>query len=170
MKKIFLLPATLILLLFLSACGTKSESELLESAQMNIKSEKYAEALNDFKMILEKYPDGENASTATLEIGKLYHGKVVKDISVTESLNKAVEYYETFFEKYPDNEDAPQALFMAGFILANELKKYDEASKAYNKFLEKYPNNELAFSAKSELDNLGKDPEEILQKNSKTKQ
>jgi hypothetical protein len=54
---------------------------------------------------------------------------------------------------------------MAGFINANELKNFDEATSLYKQFLMEYPNNELASSAQAELDNMGLSPEEILQNN-----
>lgn len=54
---------------------------------------------------------------------------------------------------------------MAGFINANELQNYDEATKLYKQFLVEYPNDELAASAQAELDNMGLSPEEILMKN-----
>jgi len=54
---------------------------------------------------------------------------------------------------------------MAGFILANDLNMYNEATEAYNLFMETFPKHELAASAKEELDNMGLTPEEILQKN-----
>jgi outer membrane assembly lipoprotein YfiO len=164
MKKIFLISGILFLIL-LTACGTKSENELFDEAQKNIEQENYSDALANFKMIVEKYPNGEYTGSAILEIGKLYHGKVVQNVTETESMKKAVEYYKQVFEKYPEHKDAKQALFMAGFILANDIKDYDQAREIYNKFIEKYPDSELAFSAKSELENLGKDPEEILQSN-----
>jgi len=56
-------------------------------------------------------------------------------------------------------------LFMAGFVLANELNMYNEATETYNYFIEKFPEHELAASAKEELDNMGLTPEEILRKN-----
>ncbi|MBL1215576.1 MAG: tetratricopeptide repeat protein [Ignavibacteriae bacterium] len=165
MKKIFL-SANIIFLILLTACGTKTESELFDEAQKNIDEKNYTEALTNFEMIVEKYPNGKYTEGAILEIGKLYHGKVVKNITESESMKKAVEYYKQVFEKYPEHKDAKQAMFMAGFILANDIKDYDQAREIYNKFIEKYPDSELAFSAKSELENLGKDPEEILQSKS----
>jgi hypothetical protein len=54
---------------------------------------------------------------------------------------------------------------MAGFINANELQNYDEATRLYKQFLQEYPNDELASSAQAELDNMGLTPEEILMKN-----
>ena len=169
MKKFFLIPAALVFILSLSACGSKTETELFESAQNNIKEKNYAEALADFQQILEKHKEGKYAGEAMLEIGKLYHGKVIKNISVDESMKKAVEYYKMVFEKYRDQEYSKKALFMAGFILANDIKDYDAAREVYNQFLDEYPESEMAISAKYELENLGKDPEEILQKNNSTK-
>jgi len=54
---------------------------------------------------------------------------------------------------------------MAGFIYANELQNYKEAEILYKQFLNEYPDNELAPSARAELENLGLSPEEILEKN-----
>jgi hypothetical protein len=53
---------------------------------------------------------------------------------------------------------------MSGFILANDLKSYNEATASFSLFLQKFPNNELASSAREELENMGLTPEEILQK------
>jgi TolA-binding protein len=53
---------------------------------------------------------------------------------------------------------------MLGFIYANELNNYEKAKIYYQKFLERYPNSELAISAKFELENLGRKPEEIIKK------
>jgi hypothetical protein len=53
---------------------------------------------------------------------------------------------------------------MIAFLYNNELHMIDSASVAYRRFLDAYPNHELASSASSELDNLGKTPEQILEK------
>jgi outer membrane protein assembly factor BamD (BamD/ComL family) len=163
MKKIFSIPAAIFFIVLLFACESKTELELFESAQNNIKAENYSQALMDFEQILEKYGEGKYAGRAILEIGKLYHGKVIKNLTVNESMHKAVEYYERYYENYPKEAEAQQALFMSGFILANEIKDYLAAREVYTKFINEYPNSELSISAKAELDNLGKDPEEILQ-------
>jgi len=89
---------------------------------------------------------------------------MVKDVPPTESLQKAVGLFRSIFDKYPGDKLAPKALFMSGFIQANELKSYPEATSSFNLFLQKFPNNELATSAKEELDNMGLTPEQILQK------
>ena len=55
-------------------------------------------------------------------------------------------------------------MFSTGFIYANNLNQVDSARAAYTLFLEKYPQSELAASAKGELENLGRTPEEIIGK------
>ena len=85
-------------------------------------------------------------------------------MSKEESIKQSAKIFVSVADKYPKSEQAPQSLFMAGFIYANELKNYDEAIKTYKLFLEKYPDNQLASSAKDELDNMGLTPEEILKK------
>ena len=51
---------------------------------------------------------------------------------------------------------------MAGFVEANNLYNFSEATKTYQLFLDKYPTHQLALSAKEELNNMGRSPEDIL--------
>ena len=53
-------------------------------------------------------------------------------------------------------------MFFIGFIYNNNLQMYDSARIAYQNFIAKFPNHELAASAKFEIDNLGKTPDEII--------
>ncbi|MDP4117153.1 MAG: tetratricopeptide repeat protein, partial [Bacteroidota bacterium] len=82
---------------------------------------------------------------------------------------KSVTYYKQIAEKYPKYGKAPDALFSAGFILANDLKKYEDATAAYNKLVKDYPNSNWTPQAKEELDNMGLTPEQILDKKIKSK-
>ncbi|RLD14340.1 hypothetical protein DRI50_05565 [candidate division KSB1 bacterium] len=72
-------------------------------------------------------------------------------------INKALDYYKKLIAEYPQGKRAPESLFMLGFINANDLKNYDEAKKYYTEFINKYPKHELADDAQYELQNLGKD-------------
>jgi TolA-binding protein len=80
-------------------------------------------------------------------------------------LEKAIELFKKLYNEYPKSSFAPSGLFMAGFINANELKNYNEATRLYKQFLMEYPDDELAASAQAELENMGLTPEEILMKN-----
>jgi TolA-binding protein len=87
---------------------------------------------------------------------------VLKNLGEKEPLVKSVRVYKSIFEKYPSHDEAENSLFMAGFILANDLNDLDAAKSTYELYLEKYPNGQLADDARVELENLGKSPEEIL--------
>jgi len=75
---------------------------------------------------------------------------------------KAVSYYEEIVRIHPDSELCSTALFMIGYVNANELKDYEKANKVYSEFLEKYPENELVSSVNFELENMGKSPEQLV--------
>ena len=165
MLKVAKLVVAILLFVFAAACTGKSVDEYYNSAKSNIDLENYKEALADFELILEKYPNSEYADEALFEIGKLYHGHAIKEIPKQESLNKAITYYANLIATYPEFPEVQKAHFMIGFIQANELNEIDNARNTYNDFINKYPESELTISAKAELQNLGVSPEEILKKN-----
>lgn len=163
MKRIF---AYLLigLSIFLINCGGKTDKDIYESAIENIENEKYAEALSQFEVIVTEYPNSELYKDALLQSGELLQGNVNKSIPFKESQKKAISYYRLYNSKYQGDPKAAQLLFMIGFIQANKLDELDSAKVTYTKFLELYPDAEMATSAKSELENLGLTPDEILAK------
>jgi TolA-binding protein len=74
-----------------------------------------------------------------------------------EAYADAIENFKLILEKYPDGETTAQSTFMLGFIYANSLENYEQAKKYYTLFIEKYPDHDLADDAQYELNNLGKD-------------
>ncbi len=76
--------------------------------------------------------------------------------------NKAIQLYYMVAEKLPPHAAQANALFMVGFIY-NELGDLTKAKATYEDFLRRYPNNQLAESARMEIKNLGKTPEQILE-------
>jgi outer membrane protein assembly factor BamD (BamD/ComL family) len=73
------------------------------------------------------------------------------------SYEEAIKNFKKIIEFYDNGQHAAKAMFMVGFINANHIKNYEEAKKYYNMFIEKYPQNELKNDAEFELQNLGKD-------------
>ncbi len=76
----------------------------------------------------------------------------------------AVVKYEQLVELHSKDKFAPQSQFMIGFIYANELDDLDKAKVAYETFLANYAANSdsgMVASARWELENLGKDIDEI---------
>jgi TolA-binding protein len=108
--------------------------------------------------ILKEYPNGRKASAATYLLGETYqNGK--------HDYHAAVNYYQAFVRKYPDLNSTPVAIFVIGFIYNNNLQMGDSAKIAYQEFIAKFPNHELALSAKFELENIGKSPDDIMRAN-----
>ena len=74
-----------------------------------------------------------------------------------EAYAEAIENFQNILDYYPQGENAPKAMFMIGFIYANNTKDFEQAKKYYEMFIEKYPDHELADDAQYELKNLGQD-------------
>ena len=78
-----------------------------------------------------------------------------------EKWSDAEKYFQKILDEYPNGVYSSKALFMVGFINANYLKNYDKAKKYYTEFLQKYPNHDLADDARYELENLGKNIDDL---------
>ncbi len=158
----------LILLTFvvvgILACSSKSDKELYEEAQVQIKQDNFAEGLENLESILKDFPQSELAPKVKLEIGQIYHAKKIKNLSARESYQMAIKYYRMAYDDHPKSENGPNSLFMVAYIQANELGEVKAAETTYREFIEKCPDHELVASAKVELENLGMKPEEILKK------
>jgi TolA-binding protein len=153
-------------LLLLAGCSDKKTAgELLTEGEIFTSEEKLPETVLSYETLIKDYPEDVLAPEATVRLATIYQNKLVKNISENESLLKSLELFKRVYEEYPLSEQAPMGLFMAGFVQANELSDFDGATETYSTFLKEYPDNELAASAKEELENMGLSPEEILQKN-----
>ena len=85
-----------------------------------------------------------------------YYSKAQQNYA-NQKFDLAVENFKGIADNYAKGEHHAEALFMLGFINANDIKDLDEAKKYYTIFVEKYPDHELADDAQYELENLGKD-------------
>lgn len=74
----------------------------------------------------------------------------------------AVKLYQWIYQHFKTSEIAPKARFLEAFTLENELRDLEAARAAYQGFLKDYPEDVFAKDARILLDNLGKDPEEII--------
>jgi TolA-binding protein len=154
----------LLAVFLLVSCGTQDDQDLYESAKENLKNEEYVNALAEFRKLVDNFPKSNYRAEVYFEIGKLYHGKVDKNLTEEQSFKQAISYYDSVYNNFPNDKNAPNALFMSAFLYANELQNLDLAKERYELFMQKYPDHEMASSAQAELDNLGISAEEILQK------
>jgi len=119
------------------------------------KANKFDESLQDYQRILDDYPKSPKVPDALYAIGSICQDK-------RRDIYKAIRCYRRIVEEYPTHPTASGAQFLIGFLYNNELKNYDSAKIAYEQFLKMYPDNPMAPSAKFELANLGKDPNQIM--------
>lgn len=153
----------LLFLLILVACSKNYEKNIAEADKL-IEQRDFKKAVELLKEAASS--NDENISSVALrKLGVIYQQNNLPEVDYNESQKIAKQYFYQVFEKFPKSPEAPKSLFMSAYILANELKEFDKATKQYNMFLENYPNDELAASAKIELENIGLSPEEILKKN-----
>jgi TolA-binding protein len=167
MKNILFLLALTVLIF---GCGKKKQAvEYMKEAKLGIEQKKIPEAIKAYETLVSELPDDSLAPEALYQLGTLYQNKMVPNFKETESLEKAVNIFKSVFDKYQDSKKAPVSLFMAGFIQANDLKKYQEATTTYNLFLQKYPKNDMAQAAREEINNMGLTPTQIIEKKDVTK-
>ena len=155
-----------LLILALTGCTKKTDNYYMNEAAKAISNNNMSEAVSDYDKIVNDYPASPKAPFALFQTATFYQNGAIKQENLTaaQSFEKAVERFKSVFDKYPNDKLAPKALFMSGFIQANDLKQYAQATNTFNLFLQKYPDNELANSVKEELSNMGLTPEEIIQR------
>lgn len=146
----------LVVLFIFSSCGRMSEQELWTAAQQNYEQQKFKEAIDSYRHIVEKFSESQNADSAQLLIAAIYNNEL-------QDFHAALAEYRRFTELYPTDPKVPKAMFLIGFIYNNQLHNIDSAKLAYEAFLAKFPIDELAASAQMEIQTLGKDPSELIQ-------
>lgn len=144
----------------LMGCSKLSEGQLMEKAVEAQKGNQFTEALEHYQTFLDEYPKSDKIPEVLYAMGSIYQNQ--------REFPKAVDVYKRITKDYPEHATASSASFLVGFIYSNELKNYAAAKSAYEEFLLKYPSSPMASSAKFELDNLGKDPEEIIKQKVQT--
>lgn len=150
-----LLIITLFIPLIVISCSRVNEDELFQAAQTAYQQKKFQEAIQKYEELVDRFPQGKRAEMALLTLATIYNDDL-------QDYRKAISTYSKLRELFPNGQKAPMALFLIGFIYNNQLQQYDSARVAYEEFLAKYPNHEMTASAKFELDNLGKNPEELI--------
>lgn len=77
-------------------------------------------------------------------------------VQMEEDPYERLRYYGDIVKNYPDHEYAPQALFMIGFVYAEELYDQKRAKHTFDKLISIYPDSDVIESAKWMLENMDK--------------
>jgi len=144
-----------LVLLISNSCGPKKTKEQLYAEALQFeRQENFKEAIPTFEQLVKDYPKSDFADSILFKIGQIYANNLT-------DFENAIEVHKRLIEKYPGSKMSAHSLFMIGFHYNNNVDDTVSAREYYEKFLDKYPDHELASSVKWELNNLGKDPNEI---------
>ena len=145
----------LIVILILNGCDTSSSPEKLFSiANVERSQSNFKKAAKILRNLVNSDADEEILVKSNLLLAEIFYHDL-KDF------NQAIQEYDNFYKAFPNHKNAASSLFMQGFIYHNSLSNLQMAEKLYLKFLDEYPDHELALSVRWELDNLGKNIDEI---------
>jgi len=152
--------ASLLMIIFLIqilvvGCGQKKTKEQLYAEAKRLeREEQYKEAIEVYEQLVNDYPQAGLADSVLFSIGQIYSNNLAQ-------FENSIQTHQRLVKDYPDSKMGGQSLFMIGYHYANDIKDLEKAKEYYMKFLESYPDNELCSSVQWELDNLGKDVNEI---------
>ena len=141
--------------LILISCSRVSEDALHQMAQTAFQEQRFQEAAQHFEHLVTQFPQGMHTEESLFLLANIYYENLQDN-------RKAISAHQRLRSLFPNGEKAPAALFLIGFIYNNQLHLYDSAKIAYEEFLIKYPNHDMAASAKFEVENLGKNPDELF--------
>jgi TolA-binding protein len=148
-------PMVFMVLALLSGCSKPSPEEYLGKANVAINEKNFNVAIEEYEKLIADHPRSPQAEEAMLAIARIQADEL-KDY------RRAVNSYKRYLDTYPEGKQAPIALFLSAYLYHNELNDLGNAKLMYEQFLAKYPTHEMAVSAKFELENLGKKPEELI--------
>jgi TolA-binding protein len=142
---------------FLAGEQAQKEAEAGLGSSQHIQDSLFQRAIGFYEAVVEDHPEDERAEMALFRIAELHNNG-------TRRFMDAINAYERSRSAYPSSPMAPVSLFMIGFLYNNEIRQFDKAAACYREFLDRYPDHELAGSARAELENIGKSPEQIIEK------
>ena len=138
----------------LSCAKGPAPSEIWEAARALHEEEKFEESIAKYEELIARYPEDSLSVRARFTIADIYANSI-KDFGA------AVREYAKVQRAYPESGEAPKALFMMGYLYANSIKDFDKARDAYTEFSNLFPDHELAAAVEFEIENLGKEIEDI---------
>lgn len=105
MKSLIIVSILSLAVFGLFSCSTEEENtDYYTVAYEQYNQNNYSEALTNFKKLLEKEKDTENAKKAVFMIGFINANHI-------HNFEEAKKYYEEFLTKYPDHELASSAQY-----------------------------------------------------------
>jgi len=124
------------------AASSADEKAAYDQAFQALKELRYADAAEDFRSFLDRYPNSEFADNAQYWLGESYY--------VTRNYDIALTAFQDLLDRHPDSPKAPDALLKVGYTYY-ELEQWDSARAALTQVQERYPDSTLSRLAENRL-------------------
>lgn len=124
---------------------TLSEDVLYQQAFANLKDANHQKAVEQFKMQLQTYPNGEYADDALYWIGESSY--------VNRGLADSKKHFQMLVEQYSTSHRVPDALLKIAMIEKEQGNK-TKARELFQQVVKKHPKSNAAISARNSLAHL----------------
>ncbi len=152
---------SLVMINDLKPAVVKPLSEVRESIIEKLQQESSSEMLNvEIDRLRKKYKPQNLAQDEVLKMTRtpdqLWEIAQAEDAAYTRILD-----YRELVNRYPVHKYASQALFMIGFVYAEELQDLTQARRTMDELIKNYPDSDIVESAKWMIDNLNNPHEKL---------
>jgi peptidyl-prolyl cis-trans isomerase C len=129
-------------------------SEVRKRIDKRLRSIKANEAYqNKLSELKQKY-HVENFAQQQLDLHQRTPEELWEVAQIEEEPKKRIKYYRELADTYPEHKYAAQALFMIGFVWAEEEQDLVEARRVFDELIRKYPDSDVVESAQWMIENL----------------
>lgn len=127
-----------------SASDTVSvkEQQTYDAAFKLLKQSKYEEAIKQFELLADSWPNGLLADDAYYWQSEAYY--------VSRDTEAALSGFKTVIDRYPNSDRVPEAFLKIGYIY-HDIGDYKEAAKIFRDILNRFPSHSVATSAQTRL-------------------
>lgn len=134
----------------------KSYEDVKEEIKRTISGDRIAQVRKDVVAELSQGREVENFLQEELDKIQRTPEELWNLAQTSTDSHRRLTTYNEIVDKFPESTYAPQALFMVGFVYAEELKDQYNADQVFSRVVREYPGTDIAKSAKWMLENLGK--------------
>lgn len=140
----------------MAGCG-KSDDELMTAAEQQAAHSQWTEAMENYRTVLARHPDGPRAPEALYKSGMILYSQL-------KNIAGGAKKFIDVTQRFPKSDEAPKSLMVLGFMYAEEptLRNLDSARTFYKALINGYPQHELVAGARIQLEHLGESPDAVI--------
>ncbi len=127
-----------------------SAPRIYSQAMGDYMAQRYDNAIEGFRELIQTYPTAPDAANAQRNIGESFYLK--KDC------RSAIPEYQKFVDTYKDSDRRHEGLYMLG-VCYSDLNQPTNARRSYQQVVTEYPESISAIQAKSRLERMGVKPQ-----------